>query len=69
MHYSLEAVIVGVLIVFIGYPIFYLMSFENKSFEFGSKLMFLATLFILGFIGHIVGEFSGINEWYWRSKM
>jgi hypothetical protein len=55
----IEAVLVGVLVVFLGLAI---MSFVKT--QRWAKDYPLITLFLTGILTHLVCEFTGVNKWY-----
>ncbi len=56
----IEAVLVGVLVVFLGLAI---MSFV-KTQTWAKDYPFEITLFLTGILTHLVCEFTGVNKWY-----
>lgn len=56
----IEAVLVGVLVVFLGLAI---MSFV-KTQNWAKQYPFEITLFLTGVLTHLVCEFTGVNKWY-----
>tara|TARA_B110001469_G_C9602591_1_gene299430 strand:- start:1161 stop:1388 length:228 start_codon:yes stop_codon:yes gene_type:complete len=58
----MEAIAVGIVVVALGYLIVYVMSLMKLKMN-KEKQMVLG-FFMLGFITHIVCEFTGINKWY-----
>jgi hypothetical protein len=65
MHYTIESLIVGLIVVIVGFPISYaLMYWNNKDFKFDFKLSFTLNLFLIGVFVHIISEFIGLNKKY-----
>lgn len=56
----IEAVLVGVLVVFLGLAI---MSFV-KTQTWAKDYPFEITSFLTGILTHLVCEFTGVNKWY-----
>jgi hypothetical protein len=56
----IEAVLVGVLVVFLGLAI---MSFV-KTQTWAKDYPFEISLFLTGILTHLVCEFTGVNKWY-----
>lgn len=56
---GLEAVVVGISIVILALFIFVIM--ERKLPEKSAKSMIIGS-FLVGFLGHIIFEFSGLNR-------
>lgn len=73
MYIILEAVTVGILTVIIGNIVGFLIS--NLSYTDLSKTcknwnkyyIMELSLFLTGFLIHIICEYSGINKWYCRN--
>ena len=67
---TLEAIVVGVIITFIGIIVTHFIS-DGKYPRFPTrqaKKMYLA-LFLTGVLGHFVFEFMGINRWYCKNYL
>jgi hypothetical protein len=65
MHYIYEAILVGIITILIGFPVSVaFMYFNNPEFKFEFKLQLATSLFVIGFLIHIVCEFTGINKSY-----
>ena len=70
MHYVLEALVVGIIVIFIGNLSVYLV---GKSFSvelpeicdtWNKYYTMEVSLFVTGFLTHVICELSGINKWY-----
>lgn len=65
-----EAIIVGILIVFFGTIIsfiiskFYVTDLPPACKDWNKNFVMEICLFLTGFIAHVVFEFMGINKWY-----
>lgn len=65
MHYLYEAILVGLIMMIIGYPITYLFMYINDpDFVFDHKNAVLLNFFVVGFVAHIILELIGINKMY-----
>lgn len=65
MHYILESLILGLIVVIVGFPLSYtLMYINNKDFKFDFKRSFTLNLFLIGVCVHIISEFIGLNKRY-----
>mgnify|MGYP001165317307 FL=1 len=61
----IETVLVGVCAVILGYIIIYFMKHINMNMSKNHKM--IIGLFLLGSIGHLFCEFTGINKWYCKN--
>lgn len=70
VHYFIEALAVGVMTMILGTllsvgSMHLQKGFEIKSIDFWPSL--LTVNFLLGFLVHLLCEWSGINKWYCRN--
>lgn len=74
MNLFLEAVCVGILVLVIGSLVGYLLSFSTQSQRqlpkecknWNKYYIMEISLFLTGFIAHLVLEATGLNKWYCR---
>lgn len=59
----IEAFMVGLLTVLIGYVGLYVLSNIIKLTD-NKDYIFIKSLFFTGFLVHIICQYSGINKWY-----
>jgi len=68
MHYLLEAIIVGLIVILVGFPLSYAIMYANDpNFEFDFKIQFIGNLFLIGFIVHLLCEWVGLNKRYCKN--
>ena len=61
----IEAVAVGVLVVLLGYVVVYFM--ESMKLKIDKDKQMIIGFFVLGFLTHILCEFTGVNKWYCKN--
>ena len=61
----MEAVAIGILVVFIGYIIIYIM--KSIKLNISKDKQMVLGLFILGATIHLFCEFTGVNKWYCKN--
>lgn len=70
VHYFVEATIVGLSTLVLGLALSIGFMYTQEGFHIG-KITFwpslIATNFFIGFLIHILCEWSGINKWYCRN--
>lgn len=67
MHFLVEALIVGVLLMVLGFILSYIMMGKDaKDFQHWNRV--LLTYFLAGAIFHILCELAGVNKKYCESK-
>ena len=59
----IEAFMVGLMTVLIGYIAGYVLSHVIKLTN-NKDYIFIKSLFFTGFLVHIICQYSGINKWY-----
>ena len=65
LNINLEAIGIGILTLIIGHIIFYSGVDKNKREEIEKYNKHLSlTLFMIGFVLHLIMEFGGLNKWY-----
>lgn len=67
MHFVLEALIVGIGLAILGTVIYYICAYISKipsAVQWNIVGVVAASLFISGFLFHVLCEISGINSWY-----
>ena len=67
----IEGGVVGLLTVFFGYLVIYVMKLIRIQSGLGEKVdkqtKMIVGLFILGVLLHLVCEFTGVNKWYCKN--
>lgn len=70
VNYFIEAIMVGIMTLVLGTIISVLFMYTSKDFSI-KKIDFwpslLASNFMLGFLLHIICEWTGINKWYCKN--
>ena len=70
MNYLLEALVVGLATMILGTIISVVAMYSQADFSI-SKITFwpslLASHFLVGFLVHLVCEWSGVNRWYCKN--
>ena len=61
----MEAIAVGILVVLLGYVVVYFV--ESMKLKIDKDKQMIIGFFILGFLTHILCEFTGINKWYCKN--
>ena len=61
----MEAFAVGIVVVMLGYLVVYVM--EHMKLKMNRNNQMILGFFILGFITHLVCEFTGVNKWYCKN--
>jgi len=61
----MEAIAVGLLVVLLGYVVVYFV--ESMKLKINRDKQMIIGFFILGFLTHILCEFTGINKWYCKN--
>jgi ABC-type spermidine/putrescine transport system permease subunit I len=61
----MEAIAVGILVVLLGYVVVYFM--ETMKLKMNKDKQMIIGFFMLGFLTHILCEFTGVNKWYCKN--
>lgn len=61
----MEAIAVGILVVLLGYVVVYFM--ESMKLKIDKDKQMIIGFFMLGFLTHILCEFTGVNKWYCKN--
>lgn len=61
MNVYIEALIVGIILLIISVPIMGVVNTYMKNF---GQWKFYTSTVLIGFLTHILFEFSGVNKWY-----
>jgi hypothetical protein len=61
----IEAIAVGLLVVLLGYVVVYFM--ESMKLKIDKDKQMIIGFFMLGFLTHILCEFTGVNKWYCKN--
>ena len=61
----MEAIAVGLLVVLLGYVVVYFM--ESMKLKMNRDKQMIIGFFMLGFLTHILCEFTGVNKWYCKN--
>ena len=61
----MEAIAVGLLVVLLGYVVVYFM--ESMKLKIDKDKQMIIGFFMLGFLTHILCEFTGVNKWYCKN--
>tara|TARA_B100001248_G_C27152532_1_gene349724 strand:+ start:342 stop:572 length:231 start_codon:yes stop_codon:yes gene_type:complete len=61
----IEAIAVGILVVLLGYVVVYFM--ESMKLKIDKDKQMIIGFFMLGFLTHILCEFTGVNKWYCKN--
>ena len=59
----IEALVVGVVLVAIG-MILHVLASKLKQHNMNENAVLAMHFFIVGFIFHLIAEYTGINKWY-----
>lgn len=69
----IEAVIIGILVIVLGYIVGWLtkpflgVSLPEVCMRWNKNYMMEINLFLIGFIFHMVSEYSGLNVWFCKT--
>ena len=61
----MEAIAVGILVVLLGHVVVYFM--ESMKLKIDKDKQMIIGFFMLGFLTHILCEFTGVNKWYCKN--
>lgn len=64
MRILLEALVVGIMCIFLGLLLKFIILRNQPGVDYGSLMLFL---FVLGFLIHLFCELTGINTWYCKN--
>ena len=65
MKYLVEAIVVGIACVVIGMIVLQsIFKIRETNVSNEVLILFSITLFITGFLGHVISEKTGVNKWY-----
>jgi len=63
----IEALSVGLIVIAIGYILHIAYSRIGGSHDMNNMWIYVAHLFIIGVVTHIICELTGLNGWYCRN--
>jgi len=73
MHFFIEAIVVGIIIVIIGsfigwaLPAAFRVELPQECKDWNKKYAMQVSLFFTGFLAHCLFELAGTNKWYCKN--
>jgi len=64
MHFTLEAIIVGIVTLCVGYPLSWFLESRLKGCIKNKNARYVLSLFLTGVVVHITFELLGLNKVY-----